>query len=97
LNIEEQICYDPKLQNEQVEKSILQYLLKNPDAGDTLEGIVHWWLLRERIEHEVAQISAILDRFIKENILIKTEINPGNVIFRINKANIEKISHMLNI
>jgi hypothetical protein len=24
---------------------ILEYLLRNPDAGNTIEGIVEWWLL----------------------------------------------------
>ena len=28
---------------------ILAYLSDNPDAGDTFEGIVEWWLLNQRI------------------------------------------------
>lgn len=29
---------------------ILDYLRKNPNAADTLEGIAQWWLEQERIE-----------------------------------------------
>jgi hypothetical protein len=30
-------------------KEILSYMARNPDAHDTLEGIVEWWLLEHRI------------------------------------------------
>jgi hypothetical protein len=30
-------------------KEILSYMARNPDAQDTLEGIVEWWLLEHRI------------------------------------------------
>jgi hypothetical protein len=33
-----------------VSRMILDYLRKNPDAGDNLEGITRFWLNSERIE-----------------------------------------------
>ena len=41
-------------------REILEYLRQNPNAADTLEGIVSWWLLEQRIRHTVAQVKAAL-------------------------------------
>lgn len=39
---------------------ILAYLQANPDAQDTLEGIVEWWLLEQRIKDQTDTVSEAL-------------------------------------
>lgn len=41
-------------------RNILSYLQKNPDATDTLEGIMKWWLLNTYPMHEVREALAEL-------------------------------------
>lgn len=64
---------------------ILDYLRKNPDAGDTLEGITRWWLHSEKIESLVDDVSIALESLIKEGIIERQMINGDNPIYRICK------------
>ncbi len=42
--------------------AVLAYLREHPQAADTLEGIVEWWLPRQRYETERSRIRAALAR-----------------------------------
>jgi len=53
------------------------YLSDHPDANDTLEGIVHWWLLERKIVCEINAIREALSN-LKGQGLIK-EINDNNL------------------
>jgi hypothetical protein len=44
---------DPIKEQREVSHYILDYLSDNPDAGDTFEGIVEWWLLTQSIKFEM--------------------------------------------
>ncbi len=66
-----------------VASKILDYLRKNPDAGDTLEGIAKWWLEMERVNHGVEQVSIALESLIKEGIIERHKINGDNSTYRI--------------
>jgi hypothetical protein len=43
-------------QPEKPAQMIFAYLRRNPGAGDTLEGIVRWWMGLERIESLAAEV-----------------------------------------
>ena len=49
---------------------ILSYLMKNPGAKDTLEGIASWWLLSERIDDALDEVSATLQYLVAEGFLV---------------------------
>ena len=54
---------------------ILRYLKYNPNARDTLEGIVEWWLLEGEIKRETDKISRALKRLVASRQL---EANHGS-------------------
>ncbi len=64
---------------------ILDYLRKNPDAGDTLEGITRWWLEYEKIDFTVEEVAVVLEKLIKEGKVKKKVIDGGNSIYKICK------------
>jgi len=67
---------------------ILNYLVKHPDAKDTLEGIARWWILREQIEQSVEKVSQTLaDLVAQEFIIIKKYYNQEKMY----QLNLEKI------
>lgn len=48
---------------------ILAYLHANPDAQDTLEGIVEWWLLEQRIKDQTDTVSEALAYLTKRGLV----------------------------
>jgi hypothetical protein len=48
---------------------ILSYLLKNPEAGDTLEGIARFWTTRQRIDLMLEDVQDVLEDLVAEELL----------------------------
>jgi len=57
---------------EKISRVILNYLQKNPDAGDTLEAISKWWLEIERTDISVDEVAEVLDRWYEGGISRRT-------------------------
>ena len=66
-------------------KPILDYLKKNPDAGDTLVGITEWWLESERVDQSVEEVSSVLGMLLKKGLIKKIKYENGNVIYKLSK------------
>jgi predicted transcriptional regulator len=65
-----------------VENEILQYLINNPKAQDTVEGIVDWWLLPKKYKR--ALVEAALARLVKAGLVIKQE-RSGSQTYKMNR------------
>jgi hypothetical protein len=50
-------------------RAVLEYLSKNPDAMDTLEGIAEWWVMRQRIHIGVTNLSRVLDQLVEDGLV----------------------------
>jgi hypothetical protein len=64
---------------------ILDYIRKNPDTGDTLEGIVKWWLELARIESSVDEVADALENLIQKGIIRIRKLKDGTAFYKINK------------
>jgi len=64
---------------------ILNYLQRNPEAGDTLEGIVTWWLEQERIERAVDEVAKVLESLVQKGAVRVHKTQNGTSIYKINK------------
>ena len=64
---------------------ILNYLEKHPDAGDTLEGIVTWWLEQDRIDRLVNEVAEALRLLEEEGTILAHTTRSGNTIYKIKK------------
>jgi hypothetical protein len=74
--------------------SILRYLSKHPESRDTIEGIVTWWLMRERIDSSLMKITSAVDELVAEDILVPK----GNALLsRTYSLNKEKLSDILKL
>jgi hypothetical protein len=65
-----------------VREAILQHLQENPDAADTLEGIVEWWIPEQSIRRAVSEVKRALATLEAEK-LITSEIRQGRVVYRL--------------
>ena len=74
---------------------ILAYLADNPDAGDTFDGIVEWWLLRQRLKFETRNVSEAVAKLVSEGLIEEIEEADSNVIYRVNRTREHTIRNML--
>ena len=59
-------------------EDILKYLRDHPQARDTLDGILDWWLLRERYRQRRPLVQQALDYMVGQNLVARTT-NPDGV------------------
>ncbi|MDO8127715.1 MAG: hypothetical protein Q6359_10885 [Candidatus Brocadiales bacterium] len=70
---------------EEIYKKILDHLLKNPEAGDTLEGISRWWVQSECVEQSVDKVADVLERLLKEGLIEKQEVKGSSPLYKVCK------------
>jgi hypothetical protein len=55
----------------QIACEILAYLVEHPQASDTLDGIVRWWLLEQKIRRQTAKVKEALAELVREGLVIE--------------------------
>ena len=74
---------------------ILCYLAENPDAGDTLTGIVDQWLLRQRVAYETKNVSEVVAQLVSEGLILGPAKTDSG-IYRVNRTREKAIRKMLS-
>jgi hypothetical protein len=64
-----------------LEKDILAYLARHPDAQGTLEAITEWWLLEQCIERTTADVSDVLAGLVARNVVKRVRRQDGHVYY----------------
>ncbi len=57
--------------DEEIARRILDYLRKHPKAGDTLEGIAKWWMLRQRLTESLEVVDQALRRLKAQGLIFE--------------------------
>jgi hypothetical protein len=74
---------------------ILQYLVDNPKAQDTLEGIVTWWLLVRTIKQQRQSVKEALAILVEDGFVIAKKGSDTRTYYKINRRQHEKIISLL--
>jgi hypothetical protein len=70
---------DPSLPSPAPE--ILEYLAKHPDAQDTIDGILHWWVIDASIRRWAPKIAETVAQLVEQGYLEQKQSADGNVIY----------------
>ncbi len=62
-------------------EEIADYLAQNPQAADGIEGIMRWWLWRERRGKTLEGVQAALDSLEKKGVVRRSVLQDGHVIY----------------
>jgi hypothetical protein len=81
-------------QRRAVIQAVLRYLIKNPDAKDTIDGVRRWWLPEVYREQRQEEIEETLDLLASKTWLISRKTSQQK-IYGLNKDSIEQIQHYL--
>ena len=69
---------------EQLTNEILQYLVDHPNAQDTLNGVVNWWLLGRTIKPRTALVEEVLNKLVADRLVIAQHGSDSQTTFKLN-------------
>jgi hypothetical protein len=61
---------------------ILDYLARHPDAQDTIDGILHWWVLDACIRKWAPRIAETVAQLVERGVLEQSQSAGGSVFYR---------------
>ena len=70
---------------------ILHYLIEHPDAKDTIQGILRWWLPGGISEWEEEAVQEALDGLVARGWLTQRQTTPSQQLYGLNKEKLEEI------
>lgn len=93
--IKGQLCVNPATAQQKIVRDILAYLIDNPAAQDTLEGIAEWWLLESRIESRTLKIREALGELVERGLILERKGSDSRLRYLINANKQEEIRALL--
>ena len=83
------------MQKSELTLEILAYLAAHPEAQDTLDGIVEWWLLEQKIERQIASVKEELTWLVKEGLVLACQGGDARTHYCINKHKVGEIQALI--
>lgn len=74
---------------------ILAYLVDNPAAEDTLEGIAEWWLLEQRAKQRIPQVKEAIAQLVADGLLLEQRGKDARIRYRVNRRRHRRIASVL--
>ena len=74
---------------------VLAYLFAHPDAQDTIEGVVTWWIMRQRITQQTMKVKAALAELTAAGLVLEQRGMDGRVFYRVDKSKTGEIRRLL--
>jgi hypothetical protein len=79
----------------EIARDILEYLARNPDAQDTIAGILEWWLLEQQIKHRSDKVKAALTDLVTSGLVVEVVGKDSQTHYRINVERAKEIMSLL--
>jgi hypothetical protein len=74
---------DPQLLSPAPE--ILDYLARHPEAQDTLDGIVQWWVLDSCVKRWAPKIAKTVAKLVVQGFLEEKPSADGKIFYRVSR------------
>jgi hypothetical protein len=74
---------------------VLQHLMSNPGAKDTLEGIRKWWIATRRQEPRIDELQDVLDDLMHKGWIVRFKPRGSKHVYGLNKESLEEIQKRL--
>jgi hypothetical protein len=80
---------------EQTTLAILSYLAEHTEAQDTLEGIVEWWLLEQKIKTRTAEVAEALSELVSRRLVVESKGRDSRSRYKVNRRKLREISALI--
>lgn len=84
-----------RVDQSQLKYRVLAYLVEHPDAQDTIEGIIEWWLVEQEIKHQTTAVTEVLAELVNERLMLEHQDIDGRSHYRINRRKKREIRALL--
>lgn len=84
-----------KIEGCEIARDILAYLSEHPQAQDTVQGIVQWWLLEQEIKSRIRQVERALASLVAERFVVERKGKDSQIHYRINRRKMSEIESFL--
>lgn len=68
-----------------IRHAILSYLAEHPNAQDTFEGILNWWLLDQEIKRHASIVKKALTELVTKGFIVERHGRDSVTHYRMNK------------
>jgi hypothetical protein len=82
-------------QGSSLAREILSYLSEHPQAQDSLEGVMQWWLLEREIRRWTVQVRSALAELVAEGLVLERTVESGRTLYRINSQKLNEVRSFL--
>jgi hypothetical protein len=69
--------------------------MDHPEAQDTLEGVVEWWLLERKIKNQTDLAKEALAELVSKGLVLELESGDSRIHYRMNPRKSEEIQALL--
>ena len=66
---------------ESIAAEIMTYLNQRPTASDSVDGITHWWLVRQSIAQKIDMVEQALEQLAQEGKISKRTNASSEIIY----------------
>ncbi len=71
-----------ELKRGQLRIEIINYLHKNPNAGDSLKGVMSWWIPSTYKNTNAEKIERVLEQLVIEGLVEKVSLIDGTFLYK---------------
>jgi hypothetical protein len=64
--------------------AILDYLIRNPQSQDTIDGIIQWWLLTAGLTCEKSVVQEVVDDLVGDSLLVARNLSGAATLYCLN-------------
>lgn len=64
-----------------IAQEISDYLADHPDAADSLEGILKWWLTRQHYERAARKVQKALEHLVACGVVVAHKTANGKILY----------------
>jgi len=83
------------MQKEEITRAILRYMLDHPQACDTVDGIIQWWVIQGSIDLNLESGREVIHQLIAQHLLIEKTGTDSSKVYCINNAKMKEIGSLI--
>jgi hypothetical protein len=83
------------IEDDRLARAVLSHLANGGDTTDTLEGIVQWWLQKERIDEAVTNVTRVVDALVARGLITECSDERGQRTYGIGAERRDEVKALL--